>query len=149
MLDTLKRPVRLVALGLAAFSIPVAANALTGQAGGTQSAGTEPSVLVFDQKLAGGQVNIDYVYAPQKGHIVVYGSDQAGKPSDKPLGTASVPAGSNNNIKVKISEAPQAGQRLWVSLYADGNGNSNFDRGADKSLWPAGSLPAENAFVVR
>lgn len=114
----------------------------------TQGAATEPSVMIFNQKLQDAQINVDYAYLPTKGYAVVYGSDKDGNPASEPLGHTALEAGSHVNFKIKLDKAPPQGTRLWVSLYEDKDGKAGFDRQADASLFGK-KLPYENHIVVQ
>jgi hypothetical protein len=109
---------------------------------------TEPSVLVFDQKIAGDQVAVDYANLPRNGYVVIYSSGADGKPTKDALGHTELKAGDHRNFKVKLSAAPQPGTTLWASIYADADGKAGFDPTKDASIWHAG-IPSGNRFLVK
>lgn len=110
---------------------------------------TDASVLVLDQSIKSGALNIDYVYMPRNGYVVIYGADAAGKPTGEPLAHVPLQAGDHRNITAKLTAPPAAGSRLWASLYEDSDGKPGFTKGSDVSLWSDGKLPLENTFTVR
>ena len=89
-----------------------------------------------------------YANIPAKGYIAVVGSDAKGMATGQPLGTQMVEAGDHRNVKIKLTEQPKAGDKLWVSLYLDTDGKPTFDAKADKPVW-ADQPPFMNAFTVR
>ena len=108
----------------------------------------EPSVMVFDQKVQNSQVTIDYANLPAKGYIAIYGSNEKGDRSGEPIGSASVAPGDHRHVKITLNRAAKPGERLWASLYTDGDGAPDFKPGkGDSPVWSM--LPAENAFTVR
>lgn len=109
---------------------------------------TEPSVLAMSQKVEGGLITLDYAYLPTKGYAVVYGSDKDGKPVKVPLGVTELSPGDHRGVKVKLNSQPQAGSKLWISLYSDKDGKAGFDRASDAPFWPD-TPPLENQIVVR
>ena len=122
------------------------AAALTAHAA-TQGAATEPSVMVMNQTLQDGQLNVDYAYLPKKGYAVVY-AGKDGKAIGEPLGHVALDAGSHVKFKIKLDKAPAPGTALWVALYEDKDGKDGFDRQADASLW-GDKLPYENRVIVQ
>ncbi len=128
------------------------AAALLGVAGfaGTAAAAVAdapPSILVFNQKLTGNDVSIDYAHLPENGYIVVYASDANGQRTGEPLGHVAAKSGAHMDLKVELKEAPKAGTNLWASIYKDKDGKEGFDRSGDKAVWS--KLPMENAFVIK
>lgn len=109
---------------------------------------TPPSVLVFDQKVSGGAVDVKYAYLPSKGYVAVLASDANGKPSGAPLGVQAITAGDHRDVKVALSGQPKTGDKLWVSLYFDSDGQAGFDAKADKPVWPDG-VPTMNTLIVQ
>lgn len=137
----------LVAAGLmtaAVAGVPKVALAVTAAGALT----TPPSVIVFDQKLTNGAVDITYANIPAKGYLAVLPSDGKGMGGGEPLGTQAIDAGDHRNVKVKLTGTPKAGDKLWVSMYFDTDGKPGFDAKADKAVW-AEALPAENMFTVK
>lgn len=109
---------------------------------------TPPSVIVFNQKLNSGAVDITYANIPAKGYLVVMGSDAQGMANGAPLGSASIGAGDHRNVKVKLTGEVKAGDRLWVLMALDSDNKPGYDAAADQAVW-AGKLPAENMFLVQ
>jgi hypothetical protein len=109
---------------------------------------TPPSVVVFNQKLEAGNVLVEYANLPQKGYAVVYGADKDGKPIREPLGHLELEAGDHRKFKIKLSNPPPAGGKLWVSLYTDKDGKSGFDRAGDKSVWND-QLPSDHQIAIQ
>lgn len=144
MLRSFKQLGVAVVAGAAVLGAAKAALAVTAAGGLT----TPPSVLVFNQKLTNGAVDVAYANIPSKGYLVVMGSDAQGMPQGTPLGSASINAGDHRNVKVKLSGEPKAGDRLWVSMSLDSDNKPGYDAAADKAVWP-GKLPSENMFVVQ
>ncbi len=136
---------QLIAGGLAALligSLTIAAHA------GTQGAATEPSVMVLNQKVSGGELLVEYVYLPEKGYAVVYGASQDGKPIREPLGHVELGQGSHTKFKIKLNQEPAPGTTLWVTLYTDKDGSAGFDKQADASIW-GDKLPYENKVTIQ
>jgi hypothetical protein len=109
---------------------------------------TPPSILVFDQKVDGSEVLIEYAYMPSDGYILVYGADKDGNKKGEPLGKLALEAGDHRKFKVPLTSAPPAGSAAWASLYANVDGKPGIDRNQDKSFW-AQALPMENRFLIR
>lgn len=129
-----------------AIAIALALGAASAAHAATPS--SEPSVLVFDQKIQNGQVMIDYANLPAKGYVAIYGSDEKGQRSGQPIGSVAVAPGDHRSVKVTLSKTPKQGERLWASLYTDADNTTEFTPGkGDTSVWS--KLPAENAFTVR
>lgn len=109
---------------------------------------TDPSVLAMNQKIQGGAVTLDYAYLPAKGYAVIYGADKEGKPVKEPLGVTELGPGDHRGVKVKLNSQPQAGSKLWISLYSDKDGKAGFNRAGDAAFWPE-ALPSENHIIVK
>lgn len=110
----------------------------------------DPSVVVFDQTLKSNSVMVDYAYLPQNGYVAVYSSGDDGKPAGTPIGHVNLEAGDHRQIKVTLNEPPKAGDRLWVSLYKDGDGKPTLDlKAGDAAIWEREQMPPPNAFLVR
>jgi len=111
---------------------------------------TGPSALVLDQRAKNQSISIDYVYLPENGYVAIYNSDEQGRPSGTAIGHANLNAGDHRGVEVRLSEQPKSGEKLWISLYKDGDGTPSFDPGqGDMAFWPQDQLPAESAFIVR
>ncbi len=122
---------------------------LSAAAAGTAQAAVAnapPSILVFNQKVTGNAVSVDYVNLPADGYVVVYASDGKGQRTGEPLGFLALKAGSHMDVKVELSKAPAKGTSLWASLYKDKDGKEGFDRAGDKAVWA--NIPLENAFTI-
>lgn len=126
----------------------VASAAVLSPAAFATALSTPPSVVVFDQAVAGKSVDVSYVFLPAKGYVAVYPSDANGQPIRQALGTATLNAGDHRNVKISLNEQPKPGQRLWISIYGDTDGKPGFDAKADTPIWPT-LLPSENAFIAR
>ncbi len=144
MTRSFNRFVSTVAVGAALVGASLQAFAVTT----TGALTTPPSVLVFDQKLVNGGVEVKYANIPSKGYVAVLGSDANGMPTGTPLGAQPINAGDHRDIKVALNGQPKAGDKLWVSLYFDTDGQAGFDAKADKPVWPDG-VPTMNTFIVR
>lgn len=113
----------------------------------TSSAATVPaSIIVFDQKLDAKSVKLSYVYVPEKSVAVVYADGAATK---TPLGTLAVAPGDHRDLKIALSDAPEKGGKLWVSLYRDKSGDGKFEAKPDHAYWSDAKLPSTNGFVVQ
>ena len=106
-----------------------------------------PSILVFNQKVTGATISIDYANIPVDGYVVVYAADENGKRTGKALGSAAIKAGSHIDLKVNLTVAPKPGAALWASLYKDRHGEEGFDPKGDKPVWT--KLPMQNAFTIQ
>lgn len=109
---------------------------------------SEPSVLAMNQKISDGHVVLEYANLPAKGYAVVYGADKDGKPIKEPLGSIELNAGSHIGVKIKLSQTPPAGSKLWVSLYSDKDGKAGFDAKGDTAVW-SDRIPFENQITVQ
>lgn len=108
---------------------------------------TPASILVFDQKLASGQIDISYAYLPQKGYIAVYALDADGKAAGEALATMPMAAGDHRNVKVELKQAPKAGAQLWATLYQDVDDDGKFDKAKDQRI--GGDMnPVDSKFTV-
>lgn len=117
-------------------------------AGANTLAIAPPSVLTFDQKLDGKTVTIKYANLPNKGYLVIYGSDAEGKPAKEPLGYVALSAGDHRDIKVELTKVPAKNSRLWTSLYNEKNGNSKLEKGTDVSYWAGRPLSTGGEFRI-
>lgn len=134
---------------MAAVALPVAVQANTPPAAGAaQTPGTDPSVMVFNQKIQNGQLHVDYAYLPSNGYVVVYGSGSDGKVERSPIGHQEMNAGSHLNFKVKLDKQPAEGASLWVSIYEDKGAKAGFDKQTDASVW-GDKIPSQNQVVVQ
>lgn len=132
----------LAGLTLAAAVPAATAFAVTAQSGFA----TEPSALVFDQKISGDSVDVSYINMPVKGFAAVMKSGANGAPSNEALGSMPLNAGNHHSVKIKLTQAPKTGDKLWVTLYPAGADNK-FDPAAKPVL---GAVPpAESTFVVK
>lgn len=109
---------------------------------------SEPSVLVFDQKPTGDQINVDYANLPSNGYVVIYSSGADGKVAKDVVGHAELKAGDHRNFKVKLTSVPQPGSALWASIYVDADGKPGFDDKKDSSIWSSG-IPSGNRFLIK
>jgi len=135
----------LVAMLFGAAAAPLPTHAATSEA-----AVPPASVLAFDQKPVGGIIVIEYAQLPANGYVAVYGTDKSGKPVGEPLGYSKVDAGDHRQLKIDLSKAPAAGDRLWVSLYKDTDNDPAFKPGSgDEPVWSKSELPVESMIVVR
>jgi hypothetical protein len=105
-----------------------------------------PSILVFNQKLSGTSVSIDYANIPTNGYVVIYAADGEGKRTGELLGSLPVQAGSHMDLKVELKAAPKTGSALWASLYKDKDGKEGFNATVDQPVWK--QLPMQNAFNI-
>ncbi|RUP09580.1 hypothetical protein [Hyphomicrobium sp.] len=138
-----------IALAFAAFAMSQPASAVQEQ--GDAAAVKHPaSVIVFDQKIDGSAVKLSYIFAPDKSHAVVYGSDQNGRHTGKALGSVAVEPGDHRDIKIPLKTEAKSGDKLWISIYRAQDGGTAFDAEKDVSYWAQDEhLPSTNGFVVR
>lgn len=132
------------ALATSAFAVQEQQKAEAAKAGATPP----PSVLVWNQKIEGGNVLVKYAHLPKNGYIVIYGADAAGKPSGDPIGSIALNAGDHRDIKVPLQSTPAAGTKLLTALHEDVDGDSKFDKAKDVALWSMDKLPSDGQFVV-
>lgn len=114
----------------------------------TQGAATEPSVMVLNQKVRGGELLVEHAYLPEKGYAVVYGADKDGNPIREPLGHIELGQGAHTKFNIKLNQDPEPGTMLWVSLYTDKDGKAGFDKQSDVSIW-GDKLPYENKVTIQ
>ncbi|WP_181337277.1 DUF7282 domain-containing protein [Hyphomicrobium methylovorum] len=132
-----------LAFAAAAFAQPALALQNTGD-----TAGTQASIIVMNQKLKDSKVKLTYAYAPEKSFAVVFRSDEGGKTAGKPLGTVELNAGDHRNVDIPLSGV-KPGDKLWVSLYQVQNGDTQFNRAHDVSYWAGKNLPKANSFIIQ
>lgn len=109
-----------------------------------------PSVLAFDQKLKDDAITVDYVRMPEKGYVAVYRLDQNGKPSGEPIGHTPMERGDHRQVQIKLTEAANPGDQLWVTLYKDANDSPTFEPGSgDQPLWSKNELPPKGRIVIQ
>lgn len=144
MTRTFNGLVNAMAMGAAVAGAALPAFAVTA----TGAMTTPPSVLVFDQKVVNGAVEVKYANIPSKGYVAVLASDANGKPAGTPLGAQPINAGDHRDVKVALSAQPKTGDKLWVALYFDTDGQAGFDAKTDKPVWPDG-VPTMNTLTVQ
>jgi hypothetical protein len=138
-------------LALSALAITgmlVSANATTSAGSTASTVATPPRVLIFDQKVTGNEVSVEYANLQRNGYVVIYPSTTDGKPNKEPLGQTSLKAGDHRNVKVKLNSVPQPGATLWASLYVDADNQPGFDKSKDTSVWPD-AIPSSNRFLLK
>lgn len=136
----------ITALALGASVLPADAMQKTASdAGAVMQTQPSPSLIVFNQKPRGSEIDVTYAYLPKAGFITVYVSKD-GVAQGNPVGVAALPAGANNNVKVKLSADVAAGAKLLVSL-AEGSGKT-FDAKSDTPAWPLDAIPASNHLEI-
>lgn len=133
---------------LAAMGMLVSANATTAPSSTVSTVATAPSVLIFDQKVAGNEVNIEYANLQRSGYVVIYSSDATGQPKKEALGHTPLKAGDHRDVKVKLNAAPQTGAVLWASLYVDTDAQPGFDKAKDTGVWP-NAIPSSHRFLAQ
>lgn len=140
--------IRKSSIAIPSIGLLMIGTAATAFAATSAATGSEPSVLVFDQKLSNGQISLDYVNMPTNGYAVIYGTDKNGKRSAEPLGHVELKAGDHRGVKVQLSDAPSSGSSLWASLYKDKDAKPGFAKNGDAPIWGE-AIPAENRFTVQ
>jgi hypothetical protein len=133
---------------IAAMGMLASANATTAPSGTVSTVATPPRVLIFDQKVTGNQVSVEYANLQRNGYVVIYPSDATGQPKKEALGHTALKAGDHRDVKVKLSSAPQPGAVLWASIYVDTDTQPGFDKAKDAGVWPD-AIPSSNRFLVQ
>ena len=87
---------------------------------------SDPSALVCDHEPNGRSITVDFIYLRKSGYVLVHRSDAQGKPMGVPIGTIRVAAGGHRYVDVTLSEQPEAGEKLWVSLYKASDARRRF-----------------------
>lgn len=104
----------------------------------------QPSVLVFNQKAAGGDATISYAYMPKPGFVALYATDpQSGKVGEA-LGQAALPAADSRDIKIKLATTVKPGETIWAELRE----GKITDLGASHPVLVNGK-PVDQSFVLR
>ena len=86
---------------------------------GQMSGGEQAMVSADDQKAEGNTVLVSQVMMPEDGFVVIH-SVQDGKPmAPQSIGHTAVKAGENNDVRVELDYAPQAGEDFVVMLHKD------------------------------
>ncbi len=155
MLSRLKfmnlRATGLTATALTALlALPLPASAVQepgAAAAGPQTAIPSPSVIVFNQKPQDSSISLSYAYVPKKSFAVVHVAAD-GEMSDKIVGQVALEPGDQRNLKIKLSEAPKEGSRLWVVLHEDKDGNGTFDPKQDSAYRQAADISSTNKMTV-
>lgn len=139
------------ALSTAAFlALPALAVQTEKMPGETLSAtGVSPSLIVFNQKFDGKSIELNYVYMPKKGFVVIYAGGSNGKAAGDPIGIAPVEAGNHNHFKVELTAAVKPGAKLWAALAEDKNADGKFEKTGDVAYWAMDALPLANEFVIQ
>jgi hypothetical protein len=99
------------------------------------------SIRVQDQAPVGGQILIERAMITRDGWIVIHTSDADGNIQlDSNIGIAPLPAGTNNDIVITLSEAVEAGAIIWPMLHIDAGepGVYEFPDGPDTPLVVSG-----------
>lgn len=104
----------------------------------------QPSVLVFNQKAAGGEATITYAYSPTDGFVALYASDPQKSPNAKAIGEAALPAGDSREIRVKLAPTAKPGETLWAELRL----GKITDWAASKPVMMDGK-PVDQSFVLK
>ena len=110
------------------LAIPVAALLATAFAGFAYAA--TASIKVSDQKVTGGEVTIADVNLPKTGFLVIHPSDAKGNLVERDIGHAALTAGDHPSVKVKLSQTPKAGDKLWAMLHEDTGVTGVYEFGA-------------------
>lgn len=130
-----------IAVAGVALAASTAVAVVTAQAA---AAPNQPSVLVFNQKAAGGEATITYAYIPKDGFVALYASDPQKSRNTKAIGEATLPAGDSREIKVKIAPTAKAGETLWAELRL----GKITDWGASKPVMIDGK-PVDQSFMLK
>lgn len=81
-------------------------------------AGPTPSMEASDQPLVNNTITVARVVAAQDGWVAVHTNTAENKPGPV-IGQAQVRAGENRNVRIQLSQTPQAGDKLWPMLHID------------------------------
>jgi|GEM_PF-4922237 len=106
----------------------------TSSAAGTSTAAGEsattagssgPSITFEDQNGSGESVSVRSATLPQKGFVVINGTPNG---SQQVLGASYLlDAGTSDNVRIELDQPVSESQSLTAVLYADSNGNGQFD----------------------
>ena len=123
--------------------------AIIAAAAGSVLAASTPlgSVLAFDQKAA-KEITVTYAFLPRDGYAVVYRGGTAIKPGTEIIGSTPLKSGDHRDVKIALSEPLKPGQRVWVKLHEDKDGDGAFKKGADP-LKTSQVISPEQAFIVK
>lgn len=111
---------------------------------------TPASIMVFDQAAKDQKIGVKYIYLPENGYAAVYRSDDSGRPSGEAIGYAKLLAGDHRDVRIELKDGPAAGEKLWVTLYRDGDDAPEFSPGkGDVALWSVDQKPWEHQFEIR
>lgn len=97
---------------------------------GLAFAATQPARLtVTNQKVIGSEVSIADAQLPADGFLAIHASDTNGAITDRTLGYVALKAGDHKAVKVRLSSAPKAGEKLWAVLHGDTGTKGTFEFG--------------------
>lgn len=83
-----------------------------------QPSSAESTLEVSDQPIVDNSVTAARVFAAGDGWLVVHTNTADNKPGPV-IGQSMVMAGENGDVKVALSQTPQAGDKLWPMLHID------------------------------
>lgn len=128
----------------AAQSQPTAATAAT-TAPAKSATGT---IAAKDQPAAGDSIMVESATISQDGWIAVH-SDAAGKPGPV-VGFTALKAGTSNDVKIMLSPAPKAGDKLWPMLHVDAGTIGKYEfPGADAPVVANGAPVMAMVMILR
>jgi LPXTG-motif cell wall-anchored protein len=122
-----------------------ASAAPSASASAAPSTGVTPSIKVSDQPIVNNTITVAEVVAAQDGWVAVHKFGADGKPILTPIvGQTQVKAGTTTNVKVTITEAFNAGDKLLPMLHIDEGvkGTYEFPNGPDTPVSANGQVVA-------
>ncbi|MFM9939334.1 MAG: hypothetical protein ACKVP7_07550 [Hyphomicrobiaceae bacterium] len=136
-----------------ALSAGVLASGLTGLIAGPALA-APATLTVSDQKAVDDTITIADVNLPKNGFLVIHPSDAKGNLIEKDIGHLALTAGDHKAVKVKLTGAIKAGDKLWAMLHEDTGTAGQYEFGmagknnVDMPLKENGKV-VENAFKLQ
>ncbi len=95
------------------------------------ASGPAPLVEASDQAIMANSVTVARVVAAQDGWIVIHVNTPDNKPGPV-IGQTAVKTGENTNVKVMLSQMPNAGDKVWPMLHIDAGAIGTYEfPGAD------------------
>ncbi len=75
-----------------------------------------PSVTVLNQQLKNDEVSIAYAYLPKDGKLTIFSGNPEKMSDASVLGSVELTAGDHRQLKVPLTNAPEAGAQLWAMV---------------------------------
>lgn len=115
-------------------SSPATAGETTVAPEGESGSDQQADIEFEDQSGDGSSAVVDTVSAPGGGFVVIAIDDSDRDDDGRVLGSSQVPVGTTDDVQVALAPALTADTDLEAVLYADTDGNGEFDPGTDQAV---------------